>query len=375
MIDTDTLEKSGALVLSNIILMLIVTCCFWDAKKIPYKIYCVEKKNIGIVCLFLFFIFAFWGADWFHMANFYPLLQSGHRTHMEDLYVWIAQNIAPNYLVFRSIIWGSCLLLLKLLFDRIDVKKDLLWLMFVVFGAVWCSYARVSLAMCLMFYGFATLFKPYKYKLLSYFIGILAIWGAYYCHKTALFGIVIVILATIIRKFNKYSFILLILFVPFVLILLQDFVSNIQFIDTKDVDSEWGQSMSSAQRYMDRDATNVGIGALMLKILERSAYILTGIESLLVTIKNKSLGSSPIINAFLRLEIFMLFFSCLFLLDLGIDTSIIAERFFRFLFIPTGILIAYFWQIRYRMKLTKICFILAILYSSYSLLYSLYMFR
>ena len=70
----------------------------------------------------------------------------------------------------------------------------------------------------------------------------------------------------------------------------------------------------------------------------------------------------------------MVLISCLFLLDLGIDVSVIAERFFRFLFIPTGIIIAYFWQIRFCMKYTKLIYVLGIAYSSYALLYSFYMF-
>jgi hypothetical protein len=293
---------------------------------------------------------------------------------MEDVYSWIAQNLAPNYLVFRTIIWGACLFLLKLTFDRFDIKKDLLWLMFSVFGAVWCSYARVSLAMCLMFYGLAVFFSPYKQKFLSYIIAITAISISYYFHKSALFGIIIVVLATIIRKVNRYTIILFILSIPFILVVLKNTVFEIQYLDINDANGGFSQSLNSAQRYMGRDASIVGIGTLLLKILERTAYILTGILALLMIVKDKGINRSPVINAFLRLEIFMVSISCLFLFDLGINTSIIAERFFRFLFIPTGILIAYFWQIRYRMRLTKISFILAILYSSYALLYSLYMY-
>ena len=180
--------------------------------------------------------------------------------------------------------------------------------------------------------------------------------------------------ATIIRKVNRYTIILFVLSIPFILVVLKNMVSELQFADADDINGTLSQSITSAQGYMGRDAGVAGIGALLLKILERTAYILTGILALLMIVKDKKINRSPVINAFLRLDIFMVFISCLFLFDLGIETSIIAERFFRFLFIPTGILIAYFWQIRYRMRLTKISFVLAILYSSYALLYSLYMY-
>lgn len=368
-------ERTFGLVLSNVILMLIVYFCFKNAKKYPFIIFSKTNKLLGISSLFLFFLFAFWGNDWFHVAEFYPLLRAGDRTHMEDVYSWIAQNLAPNYLVFRTIIWGACLFLLKLIFDRFDIKKDLLWLMFSVFGAVWCSYARVSLAMCLMFYGLAVFFSPYKQKYLSYIIAITAISASYYFHKSALFGIIIVAFATIIRKVNRYTIILFVLSIPFIFVVLKNMVSELQFADADDINGTLSKSLTSAQGYMGRDAGVAGIGALLLKILERTAYILTGILALLMIVKDKKINCSPVINAFLRLDIFMVFISCLFLFDIGIETSIIAERFFRFLFIPTGILIAYFWQIRYRMRFTKISFVLAILYSSYALLYSLYMYR
>lgn len=367
-------EKTIGLVFTNIILMLIIFWCFKDAKLYPYYIKSKTKKNLGVICIFLFFLFAFWGADWFHIAVFYPYLRAGERTHMEDIYQWIAQNVAPNYLIFRTIVWGACLLLVKLIFDRLDVQKDLLWFMFAVFGVVWCSYARVSLAMCLMYYGFALLFKPYKYKHLSNLIALSAILASYFCHKTALFGIAVIVLATLIRNFNRSSIILLVLSIPIVYMLLQNIISDYLLFDATGDNDSWNKSVLSAQGYMERETSAVGIGAILLKIMERSAYIVTGAMAAFMIMKDKRNTRSSIINAFIRLDIIMVLISCLFLLDLGINVSVIAERFFRFLFIPTGIIIAYFWQIRFCMKYTKLIYVLGIAYSSYALLYSFYMF-
>lgn len=367
-------EKTIGLVFTNIILMLIIFWCFKDAKLYPYYIKSKTKKNLGVICIFLFFLFAFWGADWFHIVVFYPYLRAGERTHMEDIYQWIAQNVAPNYLIFRTIVWGACLLLVKLIFDRLDVQKDLLWFMFAVFGVVWCSYARVSLAMCLMYYGFALLFKPYKYKHLSNLIALSAILASYFCHKTALFGIAVIVLATLIRNFNRSSIILLVLSIPIVYMLLQNIISDYLLFDATGDNDSWNKSVLSAQGYMERETSAVGIGAILLKIMERSAYIVTGAMAAFMIMKDKRNTRSSIINAFIRLDIIMVLISCLFLLDLGINVSVIAERFFRFLFIPTGIIIAYFWQIRFCMKYTKLIYVLGIAYSSYALLYSFYMF-
>ena len=206
----------------------------------------------------------------------------------------------PNYCM-----GGVCLLLVKLIFDRLDVQKDLLWFMFVVFGVVWCSYARVSLAMCLMYYGFTLLFKPYKYKYLSYLIALSAIVASYYCHKTALFGIVLVVLATLIRNFNRRSIVLLVLSVPIIYMLLQTVISDYLLFDATGDDGSWNKSVVSAQGYMEREASVVGIGALLLKIVERSAYIVTGSMAAFMILKDKNNKRSPVINAFFRLDIIM----------------------------------------------------------------------
>jgi hypothetical protein len=61
-------ERTFGLVLSNVILMLIVYFCFKNAKKYPFIIFSKTNKLLGISSLFLFFLFAFWGNDWFHVA-------------------------------------------------------------------------------------------------------------------------------------------------------------------------------------------------------------------------------------------------------------------------------------------------------------------
>ena len=103
MLDYIGYEKTAGLVLFNIVLFIFALLCFTKAKKSPFYISSTGRKNFGIFLILIFFVFAFWGSDWFHVADFYPQLQAGNKTHMEDVYVWIAQNIAPNYIVFRII--------------------------------------------------------------------------------------------------------------------------------------------------------------------------------------------------------------------------------------------------------------------------------
>ena len=372
MLDYIGYEKTAGLVLFNIVLFIFALLCFTKAKKSPFYISSTGRKNFGIFLILIFFVFAFWGSDWFHVADFYPQLQAGNKTHMEDVYVWIAQNIAPNYIVFRIIIWGLCLFLTKLIFDRLDVSKDLLWFMFVIFGVIWCSYARVSLSMCLMFYGFSLLFNPYKHRLLSYVLGLMCICASYFFHKSALFGILVILISICVRKFNKKTIFLLVLSIPLLFYVLKSFLIEYLLIDVGSEGDMWDKSVMSAQSYMERDANAVGIGALLLKFLERSAYFLTCIISILAIIEKRK--RSPIIDAFMRLDIIMVLVSSLFLFNVGINTSIISERFFRFLFIPTTILVAHFWQNNYKPRLTKTCCYLGGAYSFYALLYSIYMF-
>ena len=105
------IEQTAGLVFCNICLIIFMYWLMNRALKPPF-IVPVGNRNLTIILMFIFVLFSFWGADWFHYYRVFDELKIGGRTTIEEVYTWIAQNLSPNYLVFRFVIWGSSLCLL-----------------------------------------------------------------------------------------------------------------------------------------------------------------------------------------------------------------------------------------------------------------------
>lgn len=370
MIEIIGTHKTAVLVLFNIIIAAWLFLLYFPAAKYPYVI-SPNRNKFGIILILVFCIFAFWGNDWFHISNFYSLLQAGSRTHMEDIYVWISQNLAPSYLIFRLIVWGGALLFLRATIQRLPISPYLQWYMFVVFGLIWFSYARASLAMAMIFYGLTILCKPYRNKVISYVLGLSVIALSYYFHKSAVFGIGIVIVSLILRNLNRWMFLIPILLFPLLLVFIERTLTDFLMIDANEI--EWTQSMSSAQSYLAKDNSQVGIGSFLQKLTERASYIAVAWMCLKTHLSSDYSKIPFEIRIYMKAMYLIVIVSVTFLFSFGVNTSVLSERFFRFSFIPTFILMAYFWQNDMFKKLAKWTLGFGIVGTLYAMLYSFYM--
>ena len=81
--------------------LIIVVLCYYVLK--PAYVYpcnlTKQSRNLGIFLIFTFTMFSFWGADWFGYIVEYESVRTfgSLHTHLEDVYVWIIENIAPTY--------------------------------------------------------------------------------------------------------------------------------------------------------------------------------------------------------------------------------------------------------------------------------------
>lgn len=367
------MHKTAILVLFNIVLFSFIYWAYHAAKNKPYRVH-GNNHAIGSILIYIFSVFAFWGNDWFHIYNFYPYLQAGDDTHFEDVYVWIASNIASNYYIFRIIIWGLGQFFLYATFKRMAVCLHLQLYMFVVFGLIWFSYARVSLAMAMMFYGISVLYHPYKTKIISYLLGIGLIVASFFFHKSAIFGIGIIacsILSSILKRRAIFFFIILI---PVLILITPKYITY--FIDVETDDQSLSTSIYSAQNYLIRDTYQTSIMSSLLKNIEHLIYIITAYLCIRVQVSKKYCNIPHEIAIFMRIVLFTVLFSIPFIFDIGFNTYVISERFFRFCFIPTSIIIAYFWQnkifegwTRWTLRLGICMTVLSLSYSAYCVIY------
>lgn len=364
-------EQTAGLVFFNLCLILLMHALMKKTLRPPYI---VDSSNRGVTILsmFVFVLFSFWGRDWFGYLNELDVLKFGGRTNIEDIYFWIAQNLSPNYLIFRLIIWGTSLCVLLHIFKRLSIPTHLAVFFFCTIYIIWFSYARVTAAMVLVYYGLTILYKPYKNKILSILLGISAIACAFFFHKSALFGIVVALLTIFVNKFEKKTFIILLLCYPILIYFAKSYLGDFLMVEMESEDGGFGANMASGQRYLEKSTGEHGPGYLIQSFLEKFPHFLLAIISLLFIRSKYYLEASNDIKAFIRLQFFIVLLSSLFMFDLGANTGVIYTRFLRFAVIPSCIILTYFYSIRFKFKYTQIAYYLAFMGTIYAVVYSMY---
>ncbi len=367
-------EPTTSLVLSNLILLVLIFLLLKSSLRLPYSATAFKRK-CAIFLMFVFVLFAFWGSDWFHYFVGYKELLKGDSGHMEDVYVWIGQNMSRGYLSFRFIIWGCGLLFVLLTMKRLPIKKDLALLFFGTIWIIWFSYARVSLGLAMAFWGLATIVHPYKWKISSYILAFIAISCSFYLHKSVFILILSIIVTFLSFKFNnKFYILLLFISVPLLVVFINN---NVMLLFQFDVESSEGglqQSVASAQYYLGQDSSSGtnGYGRFVGQILEPIPYVLLVVQSLLL-LQSSIINKIPrSLQYFIRLHLIIVIIAFIFIFNYEVNTSILFVRILRFAAIPSAILLSYYWYSNFYPKLTKWTFRFAILSTLYFVLYSIH---
>lgn len=365
-------HQTPLLVFINLSMLLIMYILMGKAFRYPYV---ARKSNVGIFKLlcFCFVLFSFWGLDWFYYRDLYPELVLGNEGHMESVYVFIAQKVSCGYITFRAVIWGIGLLLVFSIINRMPISSSLALGIFGLVYLIWFSYARVSLAMALAYWGLLMLYSPSKSRLTAYLLGAMAIISAFYFHKSSLFAVGMVILAWITGKMNRKSFLFFMFVVVLVgVFLLPKFFTIFMSQDSSAVDGVLGKGIEYGQHYMGINTNRFGPGALIQNALERIPYYLLAWQCYKIQFSNKSYNIPKNIMLFMRLFLYIVIFSTLFLFNSNLNMMVVYERFLRFAAIPATIILAYFWENKFYPNLTKFTLYMAIFSTIYAVVYAMY---
>ncbi len=395
--DFTSLEPLPILVFINLLLIAILLLLSRKGLREPY-IFSPWRRFLVILLLFIFCLFSFCDTDWFHYAEMYfnILYVKGFNTPLEDVYTLIA-DISPNYLVFRTIIWGSAVYLLCLLFRHVRVRGDLLLALFCAIWLIDFGTGRVVVAYTMMYLGGAILMKPIKGKMLlfSWILGFTLLCSSLFFHKTALFGVALVVLAFFPRLLNKRTFALFMMMYPFVLLLVQ--LLLMQFMNST-VDPNVYNTLSTAgQNHLNKDPTEVGIGYLLYVFFRYLPYYSIAWIAYKVNLyqpedsnctevmegetDTEIAGSTDLLEKtevpsevrfFSRLTLYCVLVSTIFLFDLGANTRTVYIRFMMYGFIPACVVLAWSWQHRFYPRLVRLTFLLGMAGTIYTLLYSFY---
>ena len=363
-------QQTPVLVLFNIILLLLLYLTLKEATEPPHMVSLAKYRFALFLCV-VFCIFSFWGADWFHYLEAFPMLQSGEKGHMEDVYVWIAQNLSPNYVIFRLIIWGGAFYLFIKILKDLNISIDLVLLFFAIFAIIWFSYARVTLAMCIAYWGGAIIFRTEK-RFITLILGFVLICISTYFHKSAVFVVFIVFLAFLFNMNSKFAIRITILLFPIIVFYAKLIVSQFMLTDVEGADDIMSEYMAAGQNYMSAKSAVSGIGAIIARIMERTPYYVIAFIGFRTLISDMYDEIPSNLRSFIIIQILIVVFSSVFLFDLNANTSTLYGRFLRFDAIPTVVVMAYLYEIGIYRKLVNVSIYIAGLGTAYTLLYTLY---
>lgn len=362
-------------VFSNIFEIAIIFLMLKDALKFPYQVN-RQRRILAVFMMFVFIIFSFWGADWFHYYEGYVDMLNGSRGHMEPIYEWIANHLSFNYISFRFIIWGLSFFLVLDLFNRISVNKNLALFFFGTIWILWFSYARVSAAIILALWGLSLLLKPLGKlpRIASYLLGLGAIAASLVFHKTAVFIIIVIAVSYITIKVKSGWL------VAFLAVAVIVFFSNINsylnlFFSLEGDFSNSGvdQTIAYGQFYLSNEGGRHGIGLRISFMIEELSFFLVGLQCLLFSIKKDSQKPSFEVQMFIRITLFIVLISVLLLFVGGFNTSTLFRRFLRYAQISSAIVFSYFWERKKYENLNKITLAVSLASTVYALGYQWYL--
>ena len=293
---------------------------------------------------------------------------------MEPVYIWL-YNHSHSYVLFRMIIWGSAIWLLLRTFRRLQVNMDVAIAFFSMASLIWFSYARVSLSFALMFFGLALISTKSK-TLFSNIFGLLLVWASFYFHKSAPFGMAIVLFSLVISIVrSKYVPVLLLLFV---IVAISIYTQNIGglFESFTEVDNESLSNYASAGSYYvgDNEGSRLSLFAAagLLRVIEVLVFVLDAILSMMLIMRYGDKEMPYSIRCF-TLSVLLIFVTSAVI---GIASNeflgTVHIRLLRFCIIPAIVVFTYSYQNGYFRKFCSFLFYFCCLSSFAHVLYSWY---
>lgn len=359
------------LIASNLIFWIIIYLCFQSALNKPYT---VPKNNqiLGLFFIIIYILFSFWG-DWFHYNKQVVLLRNGGGYGFEEVYNWIIYNLSVHYIVFRVIIWGTAFILFYQTAKRLHLNINLVLLFL---GCGWMplfAYARVTLAMSMIFYGYSLIYIPKSHTIINRIIGIGLVLCSFFFHKTALFGILMLFLGIIASKFNKKILALILILTPLLIGIMRNYLEIFMTSGSSEFGSGLEMSVTAGHRYLQYDSEETGIGSLIRYIFEYSADYLMAFLCILVLLSKKAKHMKKSMKTLSIMCLLTIICASIFAFDLGFNTKVLYIRFLRYSLIPEILLMAYFYQLSFHKKMVKTVFILTCCMTIYSTLYTIYL--
>ena len=357
-------QITGWEVLSNLFLLLFAVLLSWKAFKEPFEIP-PFRRLLVIASIFLIYLYAFHDFDYLG----YKIMVDSYSSHFEDIYLRIVDFVSGNYFLFRLIVFGSSFLLMLLSFKRLNVGFDLCFLFYVMTSVAVLSYGRFTLALSLSFLGYTYIIKPFRFRMLSFAIGIALIVFSISFHRSALILVPIYIGAMFIHRFNRRNIALFIGLVGVIVgLYLLYGVQLLSLIVESDVLEEY-----QANRSFSSGSGGTGIGMRVHRLLQYSKYYLSLILFVIVVLKH-DFKNWPLFMKILS-AFFVLIMIIALLFSFSLQDAATGLLYYRTLYyssISMCVFLAYCYKLDIRRKFIKIILYLGLLSQIYEFSYHAY---
>lgn len=186
MIDFEFLQQSEATQWQYIFNFVLMNFIFLIAY---INLYRRENVKFTWILILVFCMFAYWDTDYFSFKKIY--LSTDFIDFRDPLYYYLSLITFNSYAFFRFLIWGGGLLFYIKLLKRYDIPLNIAALVFAVFYLLTFSFGRISLGICLYFFGISLILNRRNNNILNFIIGILFVVGSYWGHRAMIIPIIL----------------------------------------------------------------------------------------------------------------------------------------------------------------------------------------
>lgn len=177
-------------ILSGFMYFSILVLYYKRAFTRPNFICGYPKEKSLVIFVFFYCLLALYCGDWAHLQTLVKMMV-GDEYHegkgLERAYFILANVLNGNYLLFRTIVWGTGLYFLLLSFKKSNLDPySCLFFLFGIYITAF-AYTRAGVALAVFYCGFVYVFKNiHGHNTFSLFLGIALIIASIFLHRSML---------------------------------------------------------------------------------------------------------------------------------------------------------------------------------------------
>lgn len=287
---------------------------------------------------------------------------------LEDPYFYIIETVHNNYFLFRLLIWGCALFFFCKASNILNLSLAHTSFVLGACFMITFAYARASLAMAMVFFGYILFFQNIRKKFWPCLLGIAIFISGFYFHRSIVLAMVMILIMPFL-KFKKSWIFFYIILIP-IFFLAVRYYYNYLLLNSEILDEDTANKLI---RYNEADHGRPNLLGIIANILNYGRfYVPIGLAIYALYLKNKVYLVPIIFRNLLKISVGITFVASCFLF-FELDTSVFVYRFLYMAMIPLCFIIVEMYKKKVWTRGQYIFSILfGIIYSLYRFTYGLY---